>query len=472
MKSTIRFSALLLAALLAVTACSSQQSVAAEATPEIVSVGGITVERGTLEHRTSYSGRVAPAESVYIIGKVSGTVSKTYFEVGDTVKAGDLLYEIDPVDIMLSVNQARAAYNAAAAQVEAQLGSAYDAQVLQAESAQEQARIGYKAAREAEEDLKDAAEEMESAIKAARNVPAAALYAAATSTATDAATKSAKALVRAAGVSVSGYSDADDFQDAVVAALQAKSASLDASYEQAKTARKQAGTGLDTAIDAADLTKGKANEQTTAAANASLQQAKAALDAAQAQVNYCKVTTPISGTVELKNVDVNGMSTPSTPAYVISDKDTMQVTFGVPAETARKLKIGDTVTVENGRITHSATVVEIAEMISQQSGLFPVKVNVTDDCADLLTGIAVKLTAVTDRAENALLVPTSSIYYDDGASYVYVVKDGTAVKTFVETGIFADDKTEITGGLSAGDVVVTTWDAHLRNGALVSVKEG
>ena len=267
MKPTIRLTALLLAALLTASACASkQQAVTAEAAPEIVSVGATAVSRGTIEHETSYSGRVSPAESVYIIGKVSGTVSKTYFEVGDTVKAGDLLYEIDPVDVMLAVNQARAAYNAAKAQVDAQLGSAHDAQVLQADNAQEQARIGYKAAREAEENLKDAFNGMEQAITAVNRIPAAALYAAASST--DATSKEMRSLIRESGVKLSEYSDAEEFKAAVLSSLMAKSASLDASYEQAKTARKQASAGLDTAIDAADLTKGRANEQAAAAAAA------------------------------------------------------------------------------------------------------------------------------------------------------------------------------------------------------------
>ena len=55
---------------------------------------------------------------------------------------------------------------------------------------------------------------------------------------------------------------------------------------------------------------------------------------------------------------------------------------------------------------------------------------------------------------------------------MYVVKNGAAAKTFVETGIFTDDTAEITDGLSDGDLVITTWDSHLRDGMLVSVKEG
>jgi len=475
MKRTLKLPALLFAALFTATACSSQQAVTAAAEPEVVSVAAVAASRGTLEHRTAYSGRVAPAESVYIIGKVSGTVSATYFEVGDEVKAGDLLYEIDPVDVMLSVNQALAAYNTAAAQTAMQLGSTYDAQILQSESARTQARLGYKSAEEAVDKLEKSITALDKQINSTEAASAAVLFGSAASS-TDISEEGEKLLkslsLDADDYIKDGVFNAEKAKAAVLNALKKNRETLETSLKSAETAQKQADTGYDAARRATALTTGDAYAEAEAVANASLAQARAALDVAMAQVGYCKVTTPISGTVELKSVSVNGMSAPSTPAYVISNKETMQVTFGVPADTARKFEIGDAVTVENGKIAHSAVIVEIAEMVDQASGLFPVKVNITDECGDLLTGIAVKLTATTDRAENALLIPTGAIYYDDGAAYVYVARDGAAVKTFVETGIFADGKTEITDGLSAGDLVVTTWDSHLRDGALVSVKEG
>ncbi len=484
MRSFRKTAALVLAASMLMTACSRQEVPAAE--PEVLAVAAAAVEKGTMTHESAFSGRVAPAESVAVIGKASGTVKKTYFEVGDTVKAGDLLYEIDPVDIMLSVNQAQAAYEAAAAQVELQTGSSLDAQELQAKTSEEQAYIGYQAARDAYNDLKEAVEDMDTMIGALQNMPASELAKAtynASATPTDVKvnelSNQTKRAIKKSGLSVEDYTNSDGtsfdaagYKADMLASLRSQRDSLEKSMEQAKTARRQAVSGYNSASDAVDLTTGKASEQAKNAAEASLGQARAALALAMAQVDYCKVTTPISGVVEMKNVEANGMSGAGSPAYLISNKDTMQVSFGVPAETSRKLQIGDAVTVENGRITHTAVITEIGTMVDSASGLFKIKANVTDDCGDLLTGIAVKLNLVTDRAEDALMIPVSAVYYDDGRAYVYVVRDDTAVKTFIETGIFNDDAVQVTSGLSEGDRVVTTWDAHLRNGMLISVKEG
>jgi RND family efflux transporter MFP subunit len=149
----------------------------------------------------------------------------------------------------------------------------------------------------------------------------------------------------------------------------------------------------------------------------------------------------------------------------------MCVTFGVPADVARFFEIGDAITLENGSVVHSAEIVEIATMVDSTSGLFTIKANVTDDSSDLLTGIAVKLTATTAHSDNTILIPTAALYYDDGNAYVYLAVDGIAVKTSVTTGIISGDEAEITAGIEDGDLVITTWSTNLRDGAAVTVQE-
>ena len=69
------------------------------AQPSQVIVQAQLPQSGEISHSTEFIGTVEPDEVVTVTPKVSGTVLKTYFEVGDTVKKGDLLYELDPVDI-------------------------------------------------------------------------------------------------------------------------------------------------------------------------------------------------------------------------------------------------------------------------------------------------------------------------------------------------------------------------------------
>ena len=478
MKRSTKFTAALTAAIVALSGCGAE-SAPVSAKPSAISVGAEAARVGSIQKETSYAGRISPGESVYVIGKVPGTVLQTYAEVGDTVKAGELLYEIDPVDVQMSVNQAKAAYESAQASIDQALGSTLDGQVLSSESAYKQAKFAYDAAEDALDSLYEKYNPIHTALKKIEKGDL--------SAAEDLANALAKLDSDSDSGSNSGLKDSADGSDvstdpseetdtsdidALVEAGKKARDKLSSAIDQAEISYDQAKIAYTTARTAMSLTKGEATEQAQAVGSASLEQAKVAYDSALAQLDYCKVTSPIDGVVELKNVSENGMATSSSYSYVISNKDTMCVTFGVSAEAARTLETGDVITVENGSIVHEAVIVEIATMVDQTSGLFKIKANITDDSSDLLTGVVVKLTATTAHSENAVLIPTSALYYDDGSAYVYVAKDGTAVKTPVETGILSGDDAEILTGLSQGDLVITTWNTNLRDGAAVTVQEG
>ncbi len=57
------------------------------------------------------TGRVEAQYSIDVIARVSGFLLKKYFKEGDFVKKGDLLFQIDPKEYQLSVNNAQAAVN-------------------------------------------------------------------------------------------------------------------------------------------------------------------------------------------------------------------------------------------------------------------------------------------------------------------------------------------------------------------------
>ena len=57
------------------------------------------------------TGRVEAQYSIDVIARVSGFLLKKYFKEGDFVKKGDLLFQIDPKEYQLSVNNAQASVN-------------------------------------------------------------------------------------------------------------------------------------------------------------------------------------------------------------------------------------------------------------------------------------------------------------------------------------------------------------------------
>ena len=72
--------------------------------------------------------------------------------------------------------------------------------------------------------------------------------------------------------------------------------------------------------------------------------------------------------------------------------------------------------------------------------------------ADVESGMPVVLFVVSQRVEDALIVPSSAVYYDY-SYYVYKVVDGVQVRQSVQKGVSNDAEVQILSGLEEGDVV-------------------
>lgn len=74
---------------------------------QAVSISVETQEIGpeTIEQYINVSSKVTANNEVLVMPKVSGTVKKVYVNLGDTVKAGDILFEIDASDLRSQIIQ-------------------------------------------------------------------------------------------------------------------------------------------------------------------------------------------------------------------------------------------------------------------------------------------------------------------------------------------------------------------------------
>ena len=97
--------------------------------------------------------------------------------------------------------------------------------------------------------------------------------------------------------------------------------------------------------------------------------------------------------------------------------------------------------------------------------MFKVEAQLTDTDNNAATGSTVKLTVTTGKAENVMTIPVDAVYYSGGNAYVYLYEDGKAKKASIEVGINDDDYVEVIDGLSADDLVVSTWSNNLYEGA-------
>lgn len=513
---------LVLALGMSVSACAGKEE-AVQETEESVAVEVQTPKIGSLTLDTAYIGTVMPQEQVYVIPKTSGTVTETFFEVGDQVQAGDVLFKIDDEAAQLQMANARAAYESAQAGVTAQNGGARDLQNYQTEEQIRQLRESlYDTDDQIAElednlgDLRDAGGKLSSAKEQAQagvdqlNEALVAQNAALQNMQKELESLTAGSDSKNPGEVVpdtengegSGTADNKEIEELKSAIenqknaidatklkiteaqsgidqIQAQLDSIDASKAQIKSGIDQAENGQDTIRDnlsmaeqAYAITQNEIYPQSDAVSAAQLQQASVGIDSAQMQLDFCTVTSPISGIVESVSVEKNGMASAGNPAYIISNRESMTVTFFVAEKAKNVLNIGDPITIERNEHIYDGAITEIGTMANAQTKLFQVKASIAGAGVGenaLPNGVSVKVYATTEKEDSKLMIPYDSIYFSAGDAYVYCVENGQIIRKEVTVGLMSDEEAVIEEGLTEDSQVVSNWSSKLRNGVEADV---
>lgn len=473
---------------LAVTLCVSATACGKNKETTQVSKVSVEVENpqmGELTSDTTYIGTVEPQQQVYVMPQLSGTVTQVNYKVGDTVKEGDVLFKIDDEAYQVQMDSAQAAYNTAQAGATAATSGARDLQNYQTEEQIRQLQKNLNDTYESKDDMEDDLDDTRDAIKSM-------------SAAKQAAQSDVDTLTKEIGVKEKEIADkkADNpnadvsdvekdlkglYSDRALAqqrletanttlsSLNSAKSQLKSGIDQIETSQDTLTDSLNTAKQAYSITQNEIYPQTDATYTAQLNQAAVGIESAQMQLDYCTVTAPISGVIEAINVEKEGMAAAGNVAYIISNKDSMTVTFDVAEAAKNALNIGDHVTVERNGQTFDGSITEIGTMAGQQTKLFRVKATVTGAGDALPNGVSVKVSATTEKEDNKMLIPFDSLYFSGGDAYVYCVEDNKLVRTSVTVGLMDDEHAVIEDGLTTDSLVVDNWSAKLRNGAEVEI---
>ena len=229
---------------------------------------------------------------------------------------------------------------------------------------------------------------------------------------------------------------------------------------------------LEDNIDAAEDAKDAAGG--TDAYDAQIKAAQTGVESAQYQKDLYTVTAPIDGVIESVNVTANEISAQGYPAFTISDKEAMEVSFYVPEEVRDYLRPGDQIHVETPSGDVKGRISLIGTAVDPQKGLFKVTAEITTVTdKSLLSNTSVSLSLVTNSVKDQILIPFDAVYYDNDQAYVFVAEKGTegdrAVRRDVTAGAYNNEMIAILEGLSDGDQVITTWGAGLKDGAPIEI---
>ena len=208
---------------------------------------------------------------------------------------------------------------------------------------------------------------------------------------------------------------------------------------------------------------------------------RGALQQAQINVGYTKITSPVAGRAGLKVVDVGNYigAGDSNGVVVVTTLQPIDVEFAIPQQQAPQIQ---------KRIAQGVDIPALALDSTRTQTLDTGKFSTLDNRVDTTTGtikgkarfpnvnfqlypsqfVNVRLTI--DTVRKAVTVPPAAVQSGPDGPFVWLLKsDRTVTERKVKLGVAVADKAQITDGLALSDTVVTDGADRLTEGAKVAL---
>jgi len=207
-----------------------------------------------------------------------------------------------------------------------------------------------------------------------------------------------------------------------------------------------------------------------------------AIDSARLQIEYCRITAPISGRIGLRLVDPGNMvrATDANGLIVITQLQPITVIFPIPEDqlpqVLARMKTGQRLLVEAfdremKKKLATGVLMTVDNQIDSSTGTVRIKAGFKNDKDELFPNQFVNARLLVDTRKGATVIPVSAIQRGPRGAYVYVVKpDGTAAVRPVKIDGIQSGEAAIQSGLEAGENVVVDGTERLREGARVDVR--
>ena len=438
-----------------------------------------TVVQKTIPLEIRAIGNVEAVSVVSVKAQIGGQLNRVYFQPGQLVKKGDLLFKIDSRPLEATLAQAKANLAKDMAQVQqAEAKQAADiAQVQQAE-AKWRADIAQIKQSEAKRDA-DAAQ-IKAAMSNLNKNTAEARQA-------EAEAQRYASLFKQGAISKNQYEQFRTQAESSTATSQAGKAAI----ENAQAAARASSSGVENAravaaasnaavenARAAVLADGAAIESAKATTKADI----AALENAQIQLSYSSIYAPIDGRTGSLLVTEGNLikANDTTPMVTINQVSPIYVTFTIPQQKLSQVRQY----MASGQLQVKAIVAKdeqhpvegkltfIDNAVDSATGTIKLKANFDNLDNRLWPGQFVNVLLELTQEPNAIAVPSQAIQTGQNGQYVFVVQPDMSVQMQpITVSRTVNEDAVIAEGLQAGEKVVTDGTLRLVPGAKVRIGE-
>jgi RND family efflux transporter MFP subunit len=389
---------------------------------------------GGLPRSTRQPGSIHAYESADLYAKVSGYLKVQHVDIGDEVKEGQLLAEIDAPELVKAVHEAQANLDQAKAKVQ------------QAHSR----AVTSRSELEASQTLIAA---YESELEGAH----------ATQTFRDKQYKRMKSLHEKKSVDASLVEEKHDELNAATAHVHSAEAKIRTGHAQVKASSAR--------VEQADAD--------VAAAEATLAVMQAALDKARIMEQYTRIVSPYTGVVTKRTFfrgdfiqdAANGSSK---PMLTVERTDVLRVVVQVPDRDVPFTDAGDKAVLEIDALPgeeFQGVVARTADSENHQTRTMRTEVDIQNPKNLLREGMYGRVTLFLAPSPAGVTVPSSCVVSDPKTKKpaVWVVRKDKAERVPVHVGVDNGVKAEILKGLETTDEVVVRYNGNIAPGVPVVV---
>ena len=243
--------------------------------------------------------------------------------------------------------------------------------------------------------------------------------------------------------------------------------------DTAETALVQAQAAYDTAAKHLGAQQNVARQASLEAAKGQLVSAEGKYQGAAAQVSYSEIRSPISGVVTDRPLFAGETVAAGSTLLTVMDTSVVLAKVHLAQELAQQLRLGDaaTITVPGLPEPVPAKVSLISPALDPGSTTVEIWLRIDNKKGTLKVGTPVHASIVGREAQHALTVPPSALLTaQDGSKSVIVAgADGVARTKPVSVGITDAGRVQITNGLTASDMVISSGNYALEDGTKVTV---
>ena len=207
---------------------------------------------------------------------------------------------------------------------------------------------------------------------------------------------------------------------------------------------------------------------------------QAVVDTARLNLDFCTVTSPLTGRVGMRLVDPGAIvhASDSNGLVTVTQMQPISVLFSLPQDDLPEILANQALgglpvavdTRDGARHLSDGSLVFIDSQVDQASGQVRLKANFANADRTLWPGefVTVRVKVRTDHT--ATVVPDRALQRGENGPYLYLVQpDHTVVARRVNSGPSVDGFTEILSGIAPGEIVVFDGQSRLAPGIRVAL---